>query len=248
MRRAVGIAAFAALCLVAGCSRSSGDAPSSGPRNSVSSSPTTTPPPTTSTPTSTAPSSPTVPADVPTTGPNLRSPDERPPIEPVLATQHTAAGAKAFAEFFVRTIDWGFATMSGAYIRHYSLPSCTDCATFADGMDKARASGHRYVGGRITTTGVTQSSKPTAPHAETSVLVRFNINAFEELTHDGEGVSADPAHTGEQFEVSLTWVSQSWRVVAWRSINEGCRPDRRGRDSPVNRGRRPRASAKRLRK
>lgn len=211
MRRAVGIAAFAALCLVAGCSGSSGDAPSSDPPSSVSSSPTTTPPPATSTPTSTAPSSPTVPADVPTTGPNLRSPNERPPIEPVLATQHTAAGAKAFAEFFVRTIDWGFATMSGTYIRHYAPPSCLGCKQFADGIDRARAAHHTYVGGWFTITGSTARSY-TASTA--SIAVRYDSLSFEEVDQLGKGISADPAQTNQTFIVDLAWTPSGWRTKA----------------------------------
>ena len=59
---------------------------------------------------------PTVPADVPTTGPNLLHPGERPPVMPALATQHTPEGAVAFAKFFIQTIDWGFATQDAPEI------------------------------------------------------------------------------------------------------------------------------------
>ena len=59
-----------------------------------------------------------MPADVPRTGPNTRK-GEQPPVMPVAATKHTADGAKAFAEFFIKTIDWGYATTSSAYMRHY---------------------------------------------------------------------------------------------------------------------------------
>ncbi len=93
-------------------------------RLAPSSTPPTTPPTHSTSATSDPPASPAVPADVPRTGPNTRK-GEKPPVMPVLATKHTAAGAQAFAEFFIKTIDWGYATTSSAYMRHYFEQSCS---------------------------------------------------------------------------------------------------------------------------
>lgn len=154
-----------------------------------------------------------MPADVPTTGPNVSGPAERPPVEPILATQHSAAGAKAFAEFFIRTIDWGFATMSGAYIRHFSAPECDSCASLANGIDKDRRAGDRYIGGRTTVRSSRVLAHPVASGAQITVSVVVDVQAFEQMAHGGKPVTAEGAHHGETFEVSLRGVSSGWQVV-----------------------------------
>ena len=72
---------------------------------------------------------------------------------PVAATKHSPDGAKAFAEFFIKTIDWGYATTSGTYVRHFATSACDGCRSFADGFDRARRRGHHYIGGRVSVTG-----------------------------------------------------------------------------------------------
>ncbi len=90
-----------------------------------------------------------MPADVPTTGPNLVRKGERPPVMPLVATKHTPAGAVAFAKFFELTIDWGYATTSTAYMRHYYEPTCVTCKSIQLGLDRAAAKHRRFVGGRM---------------------------------------------------------------------------------------------------
>jgi hypothetical protein len=198
MRRIGGFAVFALLA-VAGCTTSA-----DGSRTTIPVGPslTATLPRTSASP---RPPTPSVPADVPTTGPNTR-PGEKPPVMPVAATKHTRAGAKAFAVFFIKTIDWGFATLNGSYIRHFSLAACTGCATFADGMDRDRKAGHRYIGGRIAIAAarVDALSPPIA-------VVRFAEAAYTEVDRLGHLVSADGAHHGERFDVHLRW-RRSWQV------------------------------------
>jgi Family of unknown function (DUF6318) len=197
MRRTALIAAFVAFCLV-GCTAS--DTPV-GPTSSASSDPSLVsvwPP--------VSPSAPTVPADVPTTGPNLRYRGEKPPVEPVAALEHTADGAKAFAEFFIKTIDWGYATMSGAYLRHYEAPACTTCRSLADGIDADRRQGRKYIGGRLSR--VVSSGKQTQRQ-----IVRVNATSFEEVDQDGRFVTGDRAYTGQEFELRIEWLESGWRVT-----------------------------------
>jgi hypothetical protein len=134
---------------------------------------------------------------------------------PRSAAGHTSAGAQAFALFFVRTIDWGFAAMSGTYMRHYAAQSCLDCATFADGMDRDRRIGRRYIGGRITPRSARLAAWNSKIDAITAV-VRFDMLSFEAITRAGRPVAADRSHVGERFEVSLTWRHGAWQVVRLR--------------------------------
>lgn len=213
-------AAFVLIALLtAGCTNSGGtDAPTpsvvfSGRTSELPLS-STAPVPTSSSgsPTSTGPARPTVPSDVPTTGPNVR-PGETPPVMPVVATQHTPAGAVAFAKFFVRAIDWGFASMSGSYIRYASEPSCASCASIARSIDKARASGHVYIGGRFGVISARLAPKPNVANAAFTGLVQFDATAFEELDRQHKVVSSQAAHDGYTFEVSMSWTGTRWTVV-----------------------------------
>jgi hypothetical protein len=150
-----------------------------------------------------------VPADVPTTGPNAE-PGETPPVMLVLATEHTPAGAKAFAEFFIKTIDWGFATMSGAYLRHYSAANCTTCVSLADGLDQARRAGHKYIGGRSTILG----ARPGKGGSLRSQVVTISSTSFEEIDENGKFVSGDPAYAAQRFEFGLRWTHGGWRATS----------------------------------
>ena len=150
---------------------------------------------------------PTVPPDVPRTGPNMR-PGEKPPVMPVAATRHDPAGAKAFAEFFIRTIDWGFATLNGAYIRHYATSSCVGCLSFADGMDADKRLARRYIGGRI---AVTSTRLLKYDRLDALIVVTFDQQSYEKTESSGSLVDADQAHRGVRFEVSLGWAG-GWRV------------------------------------
>ncbi len=142
------ILACAAACTSSGDgTKKSSDAAS--PSDPVTSVPSSTP--TSVTPTTpTAPATPTVPADVPTTGPNTK-PGEQPPVMPVAATKHTPDGAKAFAEFFIKTIDWGYATdeqrLHAPPLRQRLPSNATTSRTAMDRMPAQRDID--YVGGRF---------------------------------------------------------------------------------------------------
>jgi hypothetical protein len=153
-----------------------------------------------------------VPADVPTTGPNLRHPGEKPPVEPVAALAHTAAGAKAFAEFFIRTIDWGYATTSSTYMRHYFQHSCVGCRSIAKALDDAKKNAHRFIGDRFT---ITKTSLRTDRGAkgDLTLVVQFDVSSGEVVDARGRAVAAEPAMPGYREQVDLQWVNPSWAVA-----------------------------------
>ncbi len=200
--------------VVAACS--SGDpkaaAPSSNATSTVPSNTPSSPAPTSTH--ATAPAVPTVPADVPRTGPNTH-PGEKPPVMPVLATKHTPDGATAFAKFFIQTIDWGFATTSGAYMRHYFQPSCVECASHADGIDNTRKAGGHYLGGRFTITDASAGAGGIGgPHgAQLSVVVTFDITSIEAVDSQGHYKNADIAYRGEKRQIWLAQKNGGWTVV-----------------------------------
>jgi hypothetical protein len=193
------IFAVAAVVAVAGCSASPKPArltAVTSPAVSVSVSPTPTP-------------SPTVPADVPTTGPNTR-PGEKPPVEPVAALAHTAAGAKAFAVFFVQTIDWGYATTSSAYIRHFAAPGCISCGGISAALDRTQKMHHSFVGDRLHGIHIGSASLRSS---DAIITVAFDVDAAEVVDSREAYVSAEPAIIGMTQRVELGWRDGSWTVT-----------------------------------
>jgi len=135
---------------------------------------------------------------------------------PLEATHHTAAGAKAFAMFFVRVIDWGGATVSSNYMRHYTFQGCSTCAPGLSGVDRDRVAGRRYVGGRFTVQSAHLYSKPLETKADYTALVVFDISAFKEFSKTGRLIESEPRQVDEQFEVSLRWETGSWQTIDLR--------------------------------
>lgn len=194
-----GFAVFV-LLLVAGCtSGSAAPRPSTSPSTSTAAVP----------PSSTAPPAPTVPADVPTTGPNTR-PGERPPVMPVAATKHTAAGAKAFAVFFIKTIDWAYATTSTTYMRHYFDRSCVECRSAADAVDDAAHKHRHFVGDRFKI----RSSTPIANRdGAAGVDVYFDVTSVDVLDSSGRVVDGLDAIHNFRERIYLQQSRTDWAVV-----------------------------------
>lgn len=129
---------------------------------------------------------------------------------PVAATRHTPVGARAFAVFVMRTMDWGYATVSGAYLRHYAAAECAGCARVSTTQDNARRQGHRFVGDRSTIVGA-RSGSGGPLHAQ---IVTINSTAFEELTKNGDYVTGDQAYRGQQWRLGLRWDHGRWSATS----------------------------------
>lgn len=162
------------------------------------------------------PSQPTVPADVPRTGPNVTSKAEKPPVMPIEATKHTAQGAKAFAEFFVKTIDWGYATTDSRYMRHYFDKSCAFCGDFADDFDRTKAAKYHYVGDRLHIMSPTRNIANNQ-QGQYTYRVKFNVDAFSSVDLTGKIFKAGAPIRGAVLNSTLRWRQHSWKIVALRN-------------------------------
>jgi hypothetical protein len=120
---------------------------------------------------------------------------------PVLAAQHSRAGARAFAAFFIKTLDWGMATVSGTYLRHYAARDCSTCRSLAHDLDADRAAEHRYIGGRSRVIRVREGVKALA----NAQIVEVRSTSFEELSKSGSPIAADPAYPRLRYVVTLRW-------------------------------------------
>ena len=110
---------LAAACTGGGATRTSPPPPPDTPSASASSSPSPSP-------SRTGPLS---------TGPNVR-PGEKPPVLPEAAKEHSPAGALAFATYFIKALDWGFATNDAYLVEKISSASCQACKRNISALDK----------------------------------------------------------------------------------------------------------------
>jgi hypothetical protein len=224
MRRMRGIVVILLIAAGAGCTSSgAADAPTAGPVSSppagsvsvgtaspAPSSPAPTSSPSTAPTTSRPPARPTVPADVPTTGPNLRTKDERPPVEPVAALAHTRAGANAFAKFFIRTIDWAYATTSTTYMRHYFESSCAICRGLASQIDRDRRRHLHFIGDRIT---IRRANSGRMIGKARTVTVSVDVTSVEVVDRRKSFVSGQGALSSYRERIHLRWLEHRWIVT-----------------------------------
>lgn len=154
------------------------------------------------------PTVPIVPADVPRTGPNVTGPSERPPVMPTEATKRTTAGAEAFSRFFIKTIDWGYATTNSKYMRHYFESSCTLCVKISSDIDATAAAGHHYLGDRLHILDVKRSAgaKPF------STAVVMNVDAFTSVDRTGDIKQAQPPVAALTLRCTPTWTTAGWKI------------------------------------
>lgn len=214
--RAALVCLTAAVCMaIAGCSgpgARSADPSASSTQVSATAATGTSPGPAASTAPAPVVTTPAVPADVRTTGPNLTHPGERPPVMPLLATEHTAAGAIAFATFFIRTIDWGYASTSAAYMKHYALTSCIGCESIELGIDHEDQKNRHFVGDRFH--DLTAQLVPNLrPGAQRTVDVTFEVDSVETVDSHNQYVGAAAALPRLVETVSLVWRTGSWSVL-----------------------------------
>jgi len=177
--------------------------------------PTSSPAPTSTGPTS-ASASPTArpyPADVPLTGHNLK-PGEKPPLYPAAARARTQDGANAFAEFYMRTLDWAYATTNPSYMKHYSGPSCGLCSGLATGISKTAAQKHWYLGGRFTLHPATSTTvAPVTAPADYCARMSVDTTAESVVDRTGAVFSGDGAYKDLKVKICAKFTNPGWQTT-----------------------------------
>lgn len=153
------------------------------------------------------------PADVPLTGHNVR-PGEKPPVYPAAAKAHTQAGANAFAEFFMRTLDWAYATTNPSYMKHYYGPTCGLCGGIATGIAKTAAEREWYEGGRLRIRASRNASigEVTAP-ARFCTTVIVDIGTSSVTDKSGKIFTGQGALTNQAFKLCEEPHATAWHIT-----------------------------------
>ena len=208
--RSTGLAlAGTVVLLVTGCT--GGDvAPNTSTVSAAGTTPSTSAAPSSASPTPTARP---YPADVPLTGHNVK-PGEKPPLYPAAARARTQAGANAFAEFYMRTLDWAYATTNPSYMKHYSGPSCGLCSGLAAGISKTAVQRHWYLGGRFTVHAATPTTiAPVTAPADFCSMVTVDETAVSVVDASGRVYSGDGAHNGDRLKVCSVATAEAWEIT-----------------------------------
>ncbi|MFN2518708.1 MAG: DUF6318 family protein [Jatrophihabitantaceae bacterium] len=145
------------------------------------------------------------------TGPGVR-PGETPPVLRAAAKQHTPAGAVLFADYFVRALDWSFATNDSYLLTQISSPTCPACNRYIGALDGLRA-GEYLKGSRITTISyrlVTGSFK-----VKSDVVVEFVLDdqAAVIVHPPSPPTTVAPAAKRDRSLVFVSWMSGAWKIV-----------------------------------
>jgi len=207
MRFVRSLAAFVlAIALLAGCSGGSAAPNLSPARSAPASSPAAEPGSASASPSASA----AYPADVPLTGHNVK-PGEKPPVYPAAANARTQKGANAFAEFFMRTLDWAYATTNPSYMKHYYGPTCGQCSGLAEGIGKTAASKHWYEGGRLTIHQPTSIAiAPVTAPADFCSMILVDVSATSVVDHTGKVFNGAGAAAALRFKLCTKARDSDW--------------------------------------
>ena len=142
------------------------------------------------------------------TYPNAR-PGENSPVRPADAL--SGAGAEAFAVYFVKVIDWAYATMDSTLLEQASSSECALCTGFIEESARRNAAGQRAMGSRSTILNsyLSGGSDPT----DQLVNVVFSATALDVVDANGVTVGSADAIPMFQMNVRVEYRADGWIVV-----------------------------------
>lgn len=142
------------------------------------------------------------------TYPNAR-PGEKPPVRPADAL--SGAGAEAFAVYFVKTIDWAYATMDSTLLKQASAPECALCTGFIEEFARRNSAGQKAMGSRSTILDsiLSGGSDPK----DQLVNVVFSATALDVVDANGVIVGSADAIPMFQMNVRVEYRAGGWIVV-----------------------------------
>jgi len=156
---------------------------------------------------------PSISAIVEPTYPNV-NPGERPPVRPADALSD--AGTKAFAVYFVKTIDWAYASMDTTLLEAASTAECHLCGVLAKIITDRRALGDVYSGSRFTVLDAIVDNGPTADTRLVNVV--FSYTELYIRHPDGSAEFDEGAHDLVQLNVRVRFASDTWATYDAKMI------------------------------
>jgi hypothetical protein len=147
-----------------------------------------------------------------TTGPNMQ-PGEKPPQLSSYSHGHDAAGALGFATYFVKALDWGYATNDPYLIQQISSSKCSACVRFTDALQSLDPTGRELHGSRITiiSAGIATGRFTVMSDYVVKLVLKDQAAILSSKTAAPSTVApASPNYTSLIF---ISWTSSGWTVV-----------------------------------
>ncbi|MCW2525702.1 MAG: hypothetical protein JWM76_562 [Pseudonocardiales bacterium] len=132
---------------------------------------------------------------------------------PILATKHTPEGAVAFAAFFIRTVDWGYASSDPAYMNHYFQESCIQCVNYRTFLTSAKTKDAYYRGSRATIVDNSVGEIGGPFNAEMSIVAHVNVTAWDLIDMNDKSLGSGITLDNVRQELWLRWIGGTWVVV-----------------------------------
>lgn len=150
-------------------------------------------------------------------GPASPAPSIAPvPTVPAEARLATAAGASAFARFYLDELNAAFETGEATRVRSLSDPGCASCARLIDAIERPRPAGERVEGGDYVVAGV--ASTLDAP-GTASTLVDYGQSAVRVLDPSGAVIRERAASPPAPATIDLkAHSSMGWVVMAFTDV------------------------------
>ncbi len=170
--------------------------------------------PTPSTSTSTSPTQSTSPTLIPSTGPNS-SPGEVAPTEPSSALTDDSAGALAFVSYYVRTLDWVYATSRPDLLSPFYAATCSTCRDGQSAIERFVATGV-IKGGRLTIKQVALVANDGRSGASYAVSTNYSVTAASIVKAGGATATSFPAGADSTLTEWIAWRAGKWLIVEER--------------------------------
>jgi hypothetical protein len=132
------------------------------------------------------------------------------PTLPAAARAQDAAGAQEFVKYWFDVVNYTFTSRDTTLFRSLALPECRFCADFASRVDRRKAEGSTYEGGRFTPRIVVAPG----PDGDGTVTVdiRTDVAAARVISKSGAMVESTAAATDYAVAVRLRPTSGGWKV------------------------------------
>src|SRR4051794_11026217 len=148
------------------------------------------------------------------TTPSTTRPRPRPtvtPAVPAAARRHSAAGAEAFARFYLELVNRAWSEPNPDLLRPYVLPTCKTCANQIAAATELRRRGLKYAGPSVQL----GPSVITPDHPGGRTTVQVGFKQLRQGIVDEQGRQVERTRQDQAlFDVDLIWRAGSgWRIV-----------------------------------
>ena len=146
------------------------------------------------------------PTALPPLSPAVASPTVSPPpsavpvvTKPPEADAATAAGAEAFARYWMAVADQAFATLDSAPLDRISGHQCATCQSYIESIERSSGNRERYDGGRIAV-----EDAAATPLSGRSAVVLLTYDVTELRVYDERGALIDTVPAKKRVALNFT--------------------------------------------